>query len=56
MSEAVTIPSLMMMTSILSEESLAIDLHTDTQTDFDLCFEPMDSARQLQKTSDLKRL
>ena len=33
MSEAVTIPSLMMMTSIVSEESLARDTQTDRQTD-----------------------
>ena len=30
MSEAVTVPSLMMMTSLVSEESLAMDTHTDT--------------------------
>ena len=33
MSEAVIMPSLMMMTSIVSEESLAKDPHADTQTD-----------------------
>ena len=33
MSEAVTVPSLMMMTSTDSEESLARDRHTDRQTD-----------------------
>ena len=32
MSEAVTVPSLMMMTSIISEESLARDTHTQTDT------------------------
>ena len=32
MSEAVTVPSLMMMTSIVSEESLASDRHTDRHT------------------------
>ena len=32
MSEAVTVPSLMMMTSIVSKESLARDRHTDTHT------------------------
>ena len=31
-SEAVTMPSLMMMTSIVLEESLARDTHTDRQT------------------------
>ena len=30
MSEAVSVPRLMMMTSIVSEESLARDTHTDT--------------------------
>ena len=30
MSEAVTVPSLMMMTSTVSEESLARDTHTDS--------------------------
>ena len=36
MSEAVIVPSLMVMTSIVSEESLARDTHrqTDTHTDF----------------------
>ena len=33
MSEAVTLPSLMMMTLIVSEELLARDRHTDRQTD-----------------------
>ena len=32
MSEVVTMPSLMMMTSILSEESLLRDTHTHTHT------------------------
>ena len=32
MSESVTVPSLMMMTSIVSEESLARDTHTHTRT------------------------
>ena len=32
MSEAVTVPSLMMMTSTVSEESLARDTHTDRHT------------------------
>ena len=32
-SEAVTVASLMMMTSIVSEESLARDGHTQTHTD-----------------------
>ena len=32
MSEAVAVPNLMMMTLIVSEESLARDRHTDTQT------------------------
>ena len=32
MSEAVTVPSLMMMTSIVSEESFARDTHTHGQT------------------------
>ena len=40
MCEAVTMPSLMMITSIVSEESLARDTHTatatDRQTDFGL--------------------
>ena len=40
MSEAVTMPSLMMMTSIVSEESFArdtqIDTHTHTHSDFGL--------------------
>ena len=35
MSRVVTMPSLMMMTSIVSEESLARDTHTDTHTDVD---------------------
>ena len=38
MSETVTMPSLMMMTSIISEELLARDTHTDTHTDFGLVF------------------
>ena len=33
MSEAVTMPSLMMMTSIVPEEPLARDTQTDRQTD-----------------------
>ena len=33
MSEPVTMPSLMMMTSIVSEESLVRDRQTDRQTD-----------------------
>ena len=33
MSEAVSVPSLMMMTSTVSEESLARDTHTETHTD-----------------------
>ena len=33
MSEAVTMPSLMMATSIVSEESLMMDTHTDRQID-----------------------
>ena len=32
MSEAVTVPSLMMTTSIISEDSLARDTHTHTHT------------------------
>ena len=32
MSEAVTVPSLMMMTSIVSKESFAWDTHTHTYT------------------------
>ena len=32
MSEAVTVPSLMMMTPIASDESLAMDTHTHTHT------------------------
>ena len=36
MSEAFTVPSLMMMTSIVSEESLARD--TQTRTDFGLVY------------------
>ena len=35
MSEAVTLPNLMMMTLIVSEESLARDRHTHTHTDSD---------------------
>ena len=31
-SEAVTVPSMIMMTLILSEESLAREIHTDTDT------------------------
>ena len=34
MFEAVTMPRLIMRTSIVSAESLARDTHTDTQTDF----------------------
>ena len=37
MSEAVTMPSLTMMTSTVSEESLARDRHTDRQTHTDFC-------------------
>ena len=33
MSEAVTVPNVMTMTSIVSEESLVRDTHTDTDTD-----------------------
>ena len=33
MSEAVTMPSVMMMTTIVSEESLVRDIHTHRQTD-----------------------
>ena len=38
MSESVTEPRLMIMTSIVSEESLARDRHTDTQTKFGLVY------------------
>ena len=36
MSEAVTVPSLMMMNSIVSEESLARNTHTDTDRQTDM--------------------
>ena len=36
MSEAVTVPSLMMMNSIVFQESLARDTHTDTDIETDL--------------------
>ena len=35
MSEAVTVPSVVMMTSIVSEESLARDTHTEKERDRD---------------------
>ena len=38
MSKAVTVPSYMMITSIVSEESLARDTHTDTWTDFGVVY------------------
>ena len=38
MPEADTMPSLMMMTTIVSEESLVRDAHTERQTDFGLVY------------------
>ena len=35
-SEAVTVPSMMMMALLVSEESLARDRHTDRQTDTEI--------------------
>ena len=51
MSEEVTMPSLMMMmTLIVSEDSLARDPHTDTQTDSDLVYRKRFQSRKTSKS------
>ena len=50
MSEAVTVPSLTMMPSTVSEESFVRDTHTDTRTDFGLVYVDFFKVRKTLKT------